>query len=145
MNTSALRILRTVAKAGELPLETVLKLTPQIHNDHRDQYALALLIEDEYLGYTVKHTPPEGAEKMREFNLAITLHMETLPRKTDGSIEYLGIQSTGSIDQAWKKVFLKAKGALYLDAQNEKRKDRIFSLLIVVISAYLAAWLRSIF
>jgi len=143
MNGSSLRILKAVAKHGELPLDDAVSLAARVHGDHRDQYPLAMLIEEEYLGMTITHEPPRGAEKMREFDLAIALHIETLPTSSDGSVEYRGVRSTGRIDPDWKRVFLKAKGALYLAEQTEKRTDRLFTILIAVFSASLAALLAS--
>ena len=90
------------------------------HRDHLDQYPLALLLEDGYLGVTINHTPPTAGEEMREFSLATMLHMFTLPKDADGVIHYLGIKSSGSIDPEKQRVFLRAKGALYLDEQVPK-------------------------
>jgi len=123
MNRLSLKILNAVAKHGELPLDVAVSLAGRAHGDHRDQYPLAMLIEEEYLGMTITHEPPAGAEKMKEFNLAITLHLETIPRAADGSVEYHGVRMTGRIDPDWKRVFLKAKGSLYLEERTEKRGD----------------------
>jgi hypothetical protein len=141
MNQSSLRILKAVAKNGELSLDDAIALSSRAHNDHRDQYPLAMLIEEEYLGITISHEPPVGAEKMREFSLAITLHMETLRNTADGSVEYRGVRSTGLINADWRRVFLKAKGSLYLADRGEKRTERLFTIFIAVLSAFLAAWI----
>lgn len=80
MNGVALRILKTVAKRGEVSVSAAVRMAKPRHGDHVDQYPLALLLEDSYLGITFNHKPPVGAEEMREFSLARTLHMYTLPR-----------------------------------------------------------------
>ena len=143
MNLSSLRILKAVAKSGELPLSDAVRIAKSARGDHRDQYPLAMLIEEEYLGLTITHEPPQGAEKMREFSLAVTLHIETLPKGADGSVEYRGVRSSGSIDPEWKCVFLKAKGSLFLADRVEKRTERLFAILVAVVSAALAAWFAS--
>jgi len=140
MNRSALKILRAVAKHGELPVDDVVRIGSRVYGDHRDQYPLAMLIEEEYLGLTITQIPKDGAEGMREFSLAITLHMDSLPKAADGSVEYHGVRMTSSIDPNWRRVFLKARGSLYLTEREEKRTERLFVILVAVISACLATW-----
>jgi hypothetical protein len=96
------------------------------------------LIEEGYLGMTITHTPPRGMETMREFDLAIHFHMNSLPRGADGTIEYQGIRLSGEIARESKRLFLKAKGSLYLIERTEKRIERLFTVLVAVISASLA-------
>jgi len=94
---------------------------------------------------TLNHTPPAGADDMREFSLATTLHMFTLPENDLGERHYEGIISTGSVDPSNERVFVKVKGALYLDAESEKRRDRLYAMLIGFsvgfLSAFLSTWL----
>src|SRR6266699_6972963 len=97
MNGVALHILKKVAKRGELSLSDALRLAKRKHKSHLDQYPLALLLEEGYLGITLNHTPPQGAETMREFTLATTLHMFTLSKNQEGKTHYLGITSSGGV------------------------------------------------
>ena len=62
MNAVAFRILKEVAKNGEVSLATAIQLAELRHPTHLDQYPLAMLVEEGYLGMTIKHTPPPGAE-----------------------------------------------------------------------------------
>jgi hypothetical protein len=133
MNGRTLKILRKVAKRGEVSLATAIRLVKPRYGNHLDQYPLALLIEEGYLGMTIEHTPPPGAEAMREFSLATTLHMFTLPKNEHGEIHYLGIKSTGSLDPATLHVFMKAKGALYLDEHRQTIRDRFWSLIMFIL------------
>jgi len=146
MNSSALRILREVEKSGEISLAGAIRLAKPCHTSHLDQYPLALLLEEGYLGMTINDTPPSGAERMREFSLATTLHMLSLPKNERGETQYLGIISTGSIDPKNERVFLKAKGALYLDERRQKRRDRfwffVLGLAAGVLATIVSAWLR---
>jgi hypothetical protein len=150
MKGIALRILEAVSKHGEVSLAAAIKMAKPVHHSHLDQYPLALLLEDAYLGTTINYTPPEGAEQMREFGLATTLHMFTLPKDAKGTIRYLGITSQGGIDPALERVFLKAKGALYLDECRRRFWDRFWSfvigfgagLLVVIAGAWLRGELR---
>lgn len=130
MNSTAQRILKRVAQHGDVSLAEAIALAPAKYRDHRDQYPLAMLIESEYLGLTINHSPPQGAEKMREYTLATTLHLFSLPKKEDGSTEYRGIISRGSLDPMHERVFLKAKGALYRGEAVQKRKDRLYSFIV---------------
>jgi hypothetical protein len=129
MRRTALRILKQVAKQGEVSLSTAIRMASSIHKSHLDQYPLALLLEEGYLGITVNHIPPEGMEMMREFSLAVTLHMFTLPRDAHGIIHYLGIKSSGSLDPEKERVFLKSKGYLYLDERAQRSWDRLWSFI----------------
>ena len=142
---SARRILKAIAKNGELSLDAALRIATPCHRNHIDQYPLALLIEEQYAGMTINHIPPEGAEAMREFCLATTLHMFTLPKNDQGEAHYLDITSSRSIDPREERVFLKAKGALYLDAEREKRRDRLYSFIIGFSGGFLAAFLSGWF
>jgi hypothetical protein len=139
VNRVALKILKMVAKSGEVSLASAIRMAAPSHRDHLDQYPLALLLEDGYLGTTISHAPPIGAEEMREFSLATTLHMFTLPRDADGVVHYLGIKSSGSIDPDKERVFLKAKGALYLDERVQKFWDRFWSFVLGFSAGLLAA------
>ena len=146
MNGIALRILKKVAGFGEVSLADAIRLARPRHRNHRDQYPLALLLEEDYLGMTINHNPPYGAETMREFSLATTLHMFSLPKNERGEIHYLGITSTGSIDPKNERVFLKAKGALYLDERRQKWWDRVWFFVLGLVAGVLAtiasAWAR---
>ena len=146
MNGDSLRILKQVAKHGEVSLMTAVQMAKQRHGDHADQYPLALLLEDGYLGVTITHSPPEGAEGMREYSWATTLHMFTLPKERNGVIDYLGIKSSANLDPSQQRVFLKAKGALYLDEHTTKIWDRAWAFALGCIGGILAAvatsWLR---
>jgi hypothetical protein len=121
-------------------------MAPSRHKNHLDQYPLALLLEDGYLGVTVNYTPPPGAEEMREFALAKTLHMFTLPKGADGVVHYSGIRSSGSMDPEKQSVFLKAKGGLYLEEQAQKFWDRIWSFVLGfsagLLTAIATAWAK---
>jgi hypothetical protein len=149
MNRSTLRILKKVARRGELSLEQTIRIGHKRGGDHRDQYPLALLLEEHYLGMTINHTPPHGAHEMREFSLAITLHMFLLPADANNMVSYLGIRSSGSLDTGRERVFLTAKGALYLAEYVEKRMDRIWSIVVGFASGLFvaigAAWVKSRF
>jgi hypothetical protein len=146
MDGVALRILKEVAKEGEVSLATAIQLAKPRHRTHLDQYPLALLLEEGYLGMTINHTPPSGAEMMREFSLATTLHMFGLPKDERGEVRYLGIISRGSNDAHKERVFLKAKGALYLDEQQKRFWDRIWSFVLGfaagVLVAVASAWVK---
>jgi len=146
MKGSALGILREVAKFGEVSLAAAIRLGQSRHRSHLDQYPLALLLEDGYLGMTINHSPPAGAEAMREFSLATTLHMFSLPKNERGEVHYLGIISHGGIDPEKQHVFLKAKGALYLDERTQKRWDRFWFFVLgfgaAVLSSIASAWVR---
>jgi hypothetical protein len=148
MNGVALRILTAVSNQGEISLAAALRMARPRHGDHLDQYPLALLLEDGYLGLTVNFTPPSGAEEMREFTLATTLHMFTLPKDANGAVQYLGIKSTGNLDPKLPKVFLKAKGALYLDESKRRFWDRLWSFVLGfsagLLAAIAGAWVKGI-
>jgi len=147
MNRSALRILARVAKRGEVSLDDAIRLGHRRGSDHRSQYPLALLLEERYLGMTINYTPPDGFGLMREFALAITLHMYLLPADASGIVNYLGIRTSGSLDPKKERVFLTAKGALYLDEHRQKRQDRLWSIALGfatgLLVAVCAAWIKS--
>jgi hypothetical protein len=84
MKRNGLYILARVAKRGEVPLDEAIQMAHGRGGDHRDQYPLALLLEAHYLGMTINYSPPEGAELMREYALAITLHMYLRPPEAEG-------------------------------------------------------------
>jgi hypothetical protein len=81
-----------------MPLDEAIRMSHKRGGDHRNQYSLALLLEEHYLGMTINYTPPEGFDRMREFALAITLHMYLLPADDGGVVTYQGIRSSGGID-----------------------------------------------
>jgi hypothetical protein len=144
-----LRILVQVARKGELSLDEVIRIGHKRDVDHRSQYPLALLLEEHYLGMTINYTPPNGFDLMREFALAITLHMYLLPPDASGVVDYLGIRSSGSLDPKKERVFLTAKGALYLDEYRQKRWDRFWSVVLGfatgLLVAICAAWVKNRF
>lgn len=142
MTSVGFRLLKKVAKRGELSLRDAIEL-PKAPRDHTAQYPLALLIEEGYLGSTLDHQPPPGAENMREYSLAVSLHMFTLPKDSNGAVHYHGVPwppgvtSQGNVDPAQQRVFLKAKGALYLDQFAQKRWDRFWAFLSGAIAGLL--------
>jgi hypothetical protein len=145
MTPVAFRILKKVARRGELSLSSAIQFAKKSGGgDHIDQYRLALLIEEEYVGMTLDHRPPTGAEQMREFSLAMTLHMFTLPKDSSGTVHYLGIKSHGNVNPEQERVFLKAKGALYLDQYAQKHWDRVWSFASGFMGGVLAALLTAL-
>jgi hypothetical protein len=144
MNGIALRILKEVETRGEVSLLRAIELGGSLNKDHRDQYPLALLCEEGYLGMTINHIPPTGAEEMREFSLATTLHMFSLPRNPQGETHYLEIRSTGNLDPAKERVFMKAKGALYLDEMRRKNRDRFWAFILGLSAGVLGSWAKDL-
>lgn len=148
MNGSAKRILKELAKNGELSVDAAVKLAKPIRKDHIDQYPLALLIEAGYVGLTITYSPPSDAEEMREFALAKTLHMFGLPKDEHGEIRYLDIVTTGSLDPRKECIFLKAAGALYLESELQRQRERVYSFLVGFsagfLSLLLSSWLLSL-
>ncbi len=128
-------------------MDAALRLNPGKINSHLDQYPLALLLEDGYLGISISSQPLEGMEGMRELDTAIFLHMCTLPKNQNDTVEYMGIRSHGGIKPENERVFLKAKGALYLDERRSRFWERIYLIIIGVaiglIVATFSAWIRS--
>jgi len=149
MQRSALRILIEVEKFGEVSLGAAIRLRQPRHGSHLDQYPLALLLEEGYLGMTINHSPPPGAETMREFSLATTLHTLSLPKNERGEVQYLGIPFSGGFDPEKERVFIKAKGVLYLDERRQKWRDRfwffVLGLVAGVLTSIASAWMRGQF
>jgi len=141
MNGAALSILRKVAKRYDVTIAEALAMAPKKNGDYRDKYPLAMLLEGEYLGFTMEHIPPKGAEKMREYSQATMLHSMSLKKKDDGSVAPAAIFFDGRNE----RVFLKAKGALFLDEIRKRRWDRFYSLLFGVLLAFCGLWLKSWF
>ena len=145
MNRVSHKLLRKVASREEIPLSEALTVGAGVVGDHREQYPLALLIEDDYLGCSLNHRPPDGAERQREYSQAIGFHIFTLPKKEDGSREYQGIISRGSVDPQKERVFLKAKGALYLEERDQRQSERLFTLFMIFASAVAASLITRLF
>lgn len=145
MNSGATKLLKTVAKRGEIPLDEALCLNRKTQS-HLDQYPLALLLESGYLGISIASKDPEGMENMRELNQAIALHMFTLPKDEKGDRHYMGMTSHGRIKPETERVFIKAKGLLYLEDQRDKFWERIYSfaigVIVGVIAASFSAWIE---
>jgi len=146
MKRIAYKILKEVGKKGEISLDSALRLNRGKTNSHIDQYPLVLLLEAGYLGITISTKYPEGMENMRELNEAINLHIYTLSKDERGEREYIGMHSHGSIEPKEERIFIKAKGALYLDEQRKKFWERVYSFIIAIIVgiavAGFSAWIR---
>jgi hypothetical protein len=149
MNRNALQILSRVSRQGEVSLDEAIRMGHKRGGDHRNQYPLALLLEDHYLGMTINYTPPEGFDRVREFALAITLHMYLVPADASGAVSYQGIRTSGALDPKKERVFLTAKGALYMGEFRQKRWDRAWSVALGfttgILVAICAAWLKAHF
>jgi hypothetical protein len=137
MKRCALRILGRVARRGEVSLDDAIRMCHKRRGDHRNQYPLALIIEEHYLGMTINYDPPVGCERSREFALATTLHMYLVPADANGVVRYRGVETAEAHDPKEVWVFLTAKGALYLDELRQKRWDRIWSIVIGVTTGLL--------
>ena len=74
--------------------------------------------------------------------------MFTLPKDVDGSIHYLGIRSSGNLNPEKERVFLRAKGALYLDERKQKVLDRFWTFVLGfsagLLTAIATAWVRGL-
>jgi len=129
MDNSTRKLLHKIASRYDLTLQEALALAPRKYGDYRDQYPLAMLIESEYVGVTLVHTPPTGAEKAREFTQATMLHELTEERSKSDRPSPTSV----FMDAGKEHVFLKAKGALYLEELHRKRMDRVYSLIIGLV------------
>lgn len=142
MKPVSLKILKHIAKYGEISLKEAVNLCSKKPDSHKEQYALALLISEEFIGMSVPFPHMEGTEKMPEFMGALFLHMNRLKKDENGNVIYEGItQSGANFDK--ERVFIRAKGALYLDELREKWKDRAISFLVGFFSALIPLLLAS--
>jgi hypothetical protein len=144
MRGIARKLLRTVEKEGEISLAKALALASSKISDHRRQYPLALLLQEGYLGGTVHGDPANGPDYSPEYTNAQFLHMLTLPKDENGKVHYMGVRSSGSLDPEKDRVFITAKGMLYLEEQASKVNERIYSFVVAVsvgiLVATLSAW-----
>ena len=126
-------------------MDVALRMTDGKTQSHVDQYPLAMLLEENYLGISIDSQLPKNMERMRELDTAISLYMFTLPKNNEGEVQYMGITSRGGIDPKNERVFLKAKGALYLDEQRSKFRERLYSFVIGILVGCIvvgfSAWL----
>ena len=66
--------------------------------------------------------------------------MFTLPNNSKGVVEYLRVRSGGSANPEDERVFLKAKGVLFLDEQEqESSRDRMWSFALGLAVGFLTA------
>ena len=128
MKSESLKILKYVAKHGEVTVEDVTNLSKKEPKHHREQYPLAVLISEEFIGISV-NTEFEGTENMPELTAAQLLHISRLEPDEKNQTRYGTITTTGNSLKN-EKIFIRAKGALYLDELKQKRHDRIISFLI---------------
>jgi len=142
MNPNSLKILKTIAKNGELSLKEAAELSGKASEGHTNQYPLATLISEEFLGVTAPFPMMEGTEKMPEFMGATFLHMNRLPKNKEEKVEYNGITQSGSSFEN-EKIFIRAKGALYLDELKQRKNDRIIHFLIGFFTAILSTFLAN--
>ncbi len=141
-NKTLLRLLTQIGRNGELTLSQLSVLLDREHNDHTDFYPLVILIESGYVGLTFNHNPPTGAEEMREFSLAYSLHMLTLKQAGADQVKYKGVTSSGSLDPSNEKVFIKAKGSFFLSELVEKRRDRLVYFSLGLVSGLIALFAK---
>lgn len=81
MTSVAFRLLKKVAKRGELSLKDAIEF-PKAPLDHTAQYPLALLIEEGYLGSTLDHQPPVWSRKdARVFSRGFPSHVHPSERQ----------------------------------------------------------------
>lgn len=128
MKPESLKILKYVAKHGEVTVGDVTNLSRKKPKHHREQYPFAVLISEEFIGISV-NTEFEGAENMPELTAAQLLHISRLEPDENNQTKYETITTTGN-NLKNEKVFIRAKGALYLDELKQKRNDRIISFLV---------------
>ena len=95
MKSESLKILKHVAKIGEMSVEDAVAFFGKDFEDHKDLYPLSLLISEEFLGISVTMPAFEGAEKMPELEGATLLHMTRIKPDEKGEISYNGIGTLG--------------------------------------------------
>lgn len=115
MHGDATKILKVLSKNSEITLERAMTLASTNFKDHRRFYPLALLLEEGYVGATVGNGDKGAAP---ELSYATFLYMLTLPKDESGATNYMGMRSTGGIKAENERVYLRAKGALYLEERE---------------------------
>jgi hypothetical protein len=142
VDRTATRILKALRKRGEVSVYDAVRLARSRHRNHVDQYPLAVLLDEGYVGMSISLAPIPHMDPV--LSLAVGLHIWRLRKKAE-PVEYLGITSTGGFDTRNERMFLKAKGLLYLDARQEKRQDRMYAVLLAVFAAAVTAALTAFF
>jgi hypothetical protein len=145
MTSAAFRLLENVAKRGEISLKDAIDL-PKTRPGHTAQYPLVLLNEEGYIGSTLDRQPPTGAEKVREYSLAVSFHVFSFPKDSSGVVHYLGanmpqgVRSSGNVDPDQERVFLKAKSAS-LGTFAQRRRDRFWTFVSGAVAGVLVGLL----
>ncbi|HKL04412.1 MAG TPA: hypothetical protein VJ929_01200 [Roseovarius sp.] len=134
LDKASSNILSRFADRPEMSVEDALQMVCADPSGPHDFYPLALLVEAKLLGLTYNISVPEGAENMREYAVAKSLYIETLPRSKDGSVTYDGCTVDGS-SMLNEKIYMKANGFLYLNDKREAAKERYLSFALGVLAS----------
>lgn len=120
------KILRELRDKKEMSLGKVLKILPKKYNDHRDVYPFVNLITGGYIDSVMAH---DGQDifNVKNKELAITLYTMSFGK---GAFEYNGQTLVNDDDFNKQTFFCTAKADLYLEEEQQRRLDRIWTLAI---------------
>ncbi|HOX87944.1 MAG TPA: hypothetical protein PLY04_18345 [bacterium] len=131
MRSTAVIILKALREHGELPIESIAKLLPLKHGDHRDFYVLASLvsrglIDDPYLHG--RDNDPDTKNNYKEQMLARKFFATCFADKAAAYGTQTWMIAGGNETLRGQNYALSGLGDLMLDEISAKRWDRIWSL-----------------
>jgi hypothetical protein len=134
------KILKELRDKKEISLGQILKILPKKYNDHRDVYPLINLITGGYVDSIMSH---EGKDihSSKNRDLAITLYAASFGK---GEFEYNGQKIVNGDDFNKQLFFCTAKTDLYLEENQQRRSDRIWTLFVGIGIGIIVAILTSI-
>ncbi|MEA3368988.1 MAG: hypothetical protein U9Q24_01325 [Candidatus Ratteibacteria bacterium] len=134
------KILKKLKKKREMNLQAILRILSKKHNDHRDVYPFVSLITGGYIDSVMTHDEKDILHAKNK-ELAITLYTASFGK---GEFEYKGQKIVNNGDFNNQLFFCTTKTDLYLEEEQQRRSDRIWSLIIGITVGIIVAVISSL-
>ena len=129
-----IRILQKINNSNTITFKDLANYMGAKKDDNHCFHSLAFLITDDYVGineYYLNDIPP-GANNLNNTGYSLS------------QIMFKDFSKNKSVKYGEKKLFIKAKGRLYLDEYNKDKKNKRFTIFIAILSSSATAILTAL-
>ena len=144
MKGTAIKILKTIEKRGEITLEDVAYILPKRFGDHRDFYDFASLVSIGYIDDDKLKGDNNGDPNQYKEQLLAMRYFACSSADRSASYNNLSwIQTGGPGGLKDEKFCLTGRGSLFLSEYRGRKVERIFSIASGIIVGIIVALISS--
>jgi len=132
LKNSHYQILKYIYDNDDAGIKEISSIMIRTHNDHRDFYSLAALLDSEYIGFT----GPVYFDNNGKLETYKQVRMFQAYSQGDGSQTYDGVTIIGNKDDSY--LYIGSKSIEYFNTRNETRKGWYLVAALALVTSIIS-------